>query len=92
MNSKSHNPGVTSDIYFVIDRHTISLYHNSSVWLDLQDASIYMVIHTHTHTHIYIYIYIYIYRRGSWIKFSAYTHQCVASQRTILGLIKLICY
>ena len=50
-------------MYIVINRQTVSLYHNSSVWLDTQDASSWdqnppnFMLHTHTHTHTHIYIY-----------------------------------
>ena len=63
-----NSPGAGGSIYvyFVIHRQTVSLYHDSSVWLDTisfklesKPGRLYasrISYHTHTHTHIYIYM------------------------------------
>ena len=75
---KLHIISIYIYIYIIIPRQTVSLYYNSSVWLDTEDApswdgnppnfTLDLVSYLSSHIYIYdglrgIYIYIYIYNK-----------------------------
>ena len=65
---ESSNFVVGENLYIVTHRQTVSLYHNSSGWLDLQYA-LSWDRNPGDFTSVYIYIYIYTYIQGSINKF-----------------------
>ena len=41
-----HPPAGEGSVYVVIHKQTVSLYHNSSVWLDTRDVYLYLYIYS----------------------------------------------
>ena len=81
-------------IYIVIPKQTVSLYHNSSVWLDMQAAS---SRNRNPADFTYIYIYIYIYMKLAKTNFYLFIYffffcfyMCFSYLKVFQGILRII--